>query len=189
MKNTPHKAQIEMLLGSYRYYFERINIEWEDHLEFIKWDKTSEFYEPFELFSIRCLWEIIKEQNVRYISCFNTLVNYIEENDGIKWGDDYGLNERLPQLCNWYLTDRKEIGWRRFEKEYHNPYYVIEPIKYTSRFKININWENIFLKYILGGLLMILLIPIILINKFIYEPISNCYYKYKHRNDKYYFYD
>ena len=120
------------------------------------------------------------------------MVNYIEENDGIKWSDEYALNERLPQLCYWYLRDRKEIGWKRFENEYHNSYYVIEPIKYKSLFgskrKRNINWENIFLEYVFGGLLIIILLPFILINRFIYQPISNWYYKRK--NSKYqYFYD
>jgi len=181
MKKIPHKAQVEMLLGLYRYYFERINIEWENHLEFIKWNKTSEFYEPFEMFSIRYLWEIIKERTYTDITCFNTLVNYIEENDGIKWSDEYALNERLPQLCYWYLRDRKEIGWKRFENEYHNSYYVIEPIKYKSLFgskrKRNINWENIFLKYILGGLLILIVGPYLLFLKYIWEP----YKEYRHK--------
>jgi hypothetical protein len=193
MKKTPHKEQVEMLLGLYRYYFERINIEWENHLEFIKWNKSSEFYERFEVFSIRYLWEIIKEQNITYITCFNTLVNYVEINDNINWlKNDYSLNERLPHLCDEYLKERKLTGWKGFEKEFHNPYYVIVPIKYTSKFasksKRKINWENIFLQYIVGGLLIIILLPFILIERFIYQPISNWYYKRK--NSKYqYFYD
>lgn len=191
MKKIPHKRQVEMLLGFYRFYFERINLEWEDHLEFIKWDKTSEFYEPFEVFSIRCLWVILKEDNVRYINCFNTLVNYVEENAG-GWEDCISHSRKLPELFEMYLYERLEVGWKRFEKEFHNSYYVIEPIKYTSLFgskpKRNINWENIFLKYIVGGLLIIILLPFILIERFIYQPISNYYYKRK--NSKYqYFYD
>jgi hypothetical protein len=192
MKKIPHKRQIEMLLGLHRFYFERINIEWENHLEFIKWNKTSEFYEPFEVFSIRYLWEIIKERDYTDITCFNTLVNYVEENAG-GWGDCISHSCKLPELFEMYLDERLGVGWKRFEKEFHNSYYVIEPIKYKSGFgskpKRNINWENIFLKYILGGFLIIILTPILLMSKYIYSPISNLIYKYKHRNDKYYFYD
>jgi len=101
---------------------------------------------------------------------------------------DVEFIKEVPQLKKYYPKGRSYREYEYNSSYQQTPSYIgmdyYRPLSKPKK-QIILEW---FLQYIVGGLLIIILLPYILIERFIYQPISNWYYKRK--NSKYqYFYD
>jgi hypothetical protein len=96
--------------------------------------------------------------------------------------------KEVPQLKKYYPKGRSYREYEYNGSYQEKPSYigmVYNKSQPKSKKQIILDW---CLKHIVGSLLIIILLPFILIERFIYEPISNWYYKRKNSKHQY-FYD
>jgi hypothetical protein len=101
---------------------------------------------------------------------------------------DVEFIKEVPQLKKYYPKGRSYREYEYNASYQKVPSYIgmdyYKP-KIKSKKQIILEW---CLEHIVGGLLVIILLPYILIERFIYQPISKWYYKRKNSKQQY-FYD
>jgi hypothetical protein len=178
MKKVSHKKQIENLLGIYYGHIKAIDLMWEEHLSFINWDKKSEFYEPYILFSLRYVWEIIKEYGYEYeFDCYNKIMTYVYERENeldiIKLEE--GIDDCVEAILKEYLMDRNMLHYKRFDKQYNEyPYFKYDDTLYT---KINSTFFKTIMEYVFAVIVLIIITPYI-----IYKSINDWIIRIKEDN-------